>query len=116
MRRLIVTLVANGLGLWFADRLIDGISFKGSLVELGIAALVFTAINWILRPLVKLLFGPVILLTLGLFILVINAAMLWLADRFVDELAISGISALLLGTLVIGFVNIIFSPIKSHHD
>ena len=116
MRRLLVTLVANGLGLWIAVRLIDGISFTGGIVELIVAALIFTAINWLIRPLAKLLFGPVILLTLGLFIVVLNAAMLWILDRFVNTLAIESISALLLGTLVIGFVNLIFSPIKSHHD
>ena len=116
MRRLLVTLVANGLGLWIAVRLIEDISFTGGIVELIVAALIFTAINWLIRPLAKLLFGPVILLTLGLFIVVLNAAMLWILDRFVDALAIESISALLLGTLVIGFINLIFSPIKSHHD
>lgn|SRR3989344_619599 len=116
MRRLLVTLVANGLGLWIAVRLIEDISFTGGIVELIVAALIFTAINWLIRPLAKLLFGPVILLTLGLFIVVLNAAMLWILDRFVNTLAIESISALLLGTLVIGFVNLIFSPIKSHHD
>jgi len=65
---------------------------------------------------IKLLFGPVILLTLGLFIIVINMGMLWLLDFLTPSLVILDLTALFLGTLVIGLANLILSPIKSHHE
>jgi putative membrane protein len=116
MKQLLVTLVANAIGLWISVELIDGFELAGGAVSLLLTAAVFTLINLTVRPIVKLLFGPVILLTLGLFVIVINAGMLWLLDALIDALAIGGLGTLLLGTLVIGFVNLIFSPIKSHND
>jgi putative membrane protein len=116
MRRLIVTLVANAAGLYAASRLIDGFLFTGTLWELLLAALIFGLINWTVRPVVRLLFGPVILLTLGLFIFVINMAMLKLLDFATPDLVVLSLKALALSTVIIGFVNLIVSPIKSHHE
>ncbi len=111
-----MTLVANALGLWIAFKLIDGFQFTGGLLEIALAAVVFALINWLMRPAVKLLFGPVILLTLGLFIVVINMGMLWLLDWITPSLVILDLTALFLGTLVIGLVNLLLSPIKSHGE
>ena len=114
MIRLLVTIAANAVGLYAATRLIDGVIFTGDIAALLIAALIFALINWIVRPLAKLLFGPVILLTLGLFIVIINMGMLWMLDLVIDSLAISHLRALFLATVLIGLINLLSAPIKSH--
>ena len=116
MRRLVVTLIANALGLYAAYLLVPGFEFTGGAVQFGIAALIFTLINWTIRPLLKLLFGPVILLTLGLFIFVINMGMLKLLDLATPYLVVLDLKALALSTLIVGLVNLLASPIKSHNE
>lgn len=116
MRHLFVSILANGLGLWLSFTFIEQFEWTGTYWELLIAAAIFALINSLVRPVVKLLFGPVILLTLGLFIIAINMGMLWLLDFLTPSLVILDLTALFLGTLVIGLVNLILSPIKTHHE
>jgi putative membrane protein len=65
-----------------------------------IAALVLGLLNTLVRPLLVLLTLPVTVLTLGLFLFVINAAMFWLAARVLDGFAVSGFGAALIGSLI----------------
>ena len=71
-------LLINAAALWVAIQLVDGIDHRGSLWSLLFVALVFGVLNASIRPLLKLLSLPLIILTLGLFIFVINALMLML--------------------------------------
>ncbi len=75
-----------------------------SFAVIGIA---LALLNLILRPILKLISLPFIVITLGLFHIVINAALLYLADWYVAELAIHGPAALFLGSLLIGIANAI---------
>lgn len=72
----------------------------GSFGSAMIAALVLGLLNTLLRPLLILLTLPVTLLTLGLFLFVINAAMFYLAARVLDGFAVSGFLAALIGSLL----------------
>lgn len=65
-----------------------------------IAALVLGLLNTLLRPILVLLTLPVTLLTLGLFLFIINAAMFYLAANLLDGLAVSGFGAALIGSLI----------------
>lgn len=65
-----------------------------------IAVLVIGILNALVRPLLVLLTLPVTVLTLGLFLLVINAILLWLAAYFMDSLVIQGFGAAFLGSLI----------------
>ena len=65
-----------------------------------IAALVLGLFNTLLRPLLVLLTLPVTLLTLGLFLFVINALMFWAAARMLDGFAVTGFAAALIGSLI----------------
>lgn len=71
---------------------------------LNIAAL-FTAINLILKPIAKLLFSALIVITLGLFILVINAGTLWLLDFLSQSISINGLVPFLSATLILSLTN-----------
>lgn len=112
MTRLLLTVAANGLGLYLAARFIPGFEFIGTLTELAIAAIVFALINWVIRPLVKLVTSPLIILTLGLFTLVVNLAMLWLLDFITPNLTIQNLTALILGTVLIGFINAVATSFR----
>ncbi len=72
-----------------------------------IAALVLGLLNTLLRPLLILLTLPVTLLTLGLFLFVINAAMFYLAARVLDGFAVSGFLAALIGSLIYSVCSVV---------
>ena len=76
MRRILLRMLINAIALWVAVQIVPGIHAENPLTIL-IVALIFGVVNAILRPLVTFFTCPMILLTLGLFIFVINAMMLW---------------------------------------
>ncbi len=121
--RLFVRLVINALALWIAIELIPGLTFEGSNVSLFIIALIFGLVNALVRPIIILLTCPLVVLTLGLFILVINTIMLsltiWLSGPEVFDLGLrsSGFWATFLGALVISVVSgIITGLIKDERE
>lgn len=105
MLRALLQIVLNGVALLIAARLVPGIHYQGSLLYLLVAGLVLGLINLIVKPIVSALSCPLILLTLGLFYLVINGLMLWLADFFLEGLRVDGLVPAILGGLVIAAFN-----------
>ena len=105
MFRALLQIVLNGVALLIAAKLIPGIYYQGDLLYLLLAGLVLGLINLIVKPIVSALSCPLILLTLGLFYLVINGLMLWLADIFLEGLRIDGFIPAILGGLVIAVFN-----------
>ncbi|WP_281965270.1 phage holin family protein [Serinicoccus marinus] len=85
--KILATVVANGVALWVASALVSGIEFGGqgwsTVLTVVLVAAVFGVVNAVVRPLAQLLSLPFIVLTLGLFLVVVNALMLlltsWLA-------------------------------------
>lgn len=111
----LVRLLVNAAALFVAAWLVPGIRHDGSLLNLLVVALLFGLVNSVLRPLLKLLTCPLILLTLGLFILVINALMLmttgWLSGQFGLGFHVDGFWAAFLGGLIIGLVGLVLSVV-----
>lgn len=105
MLRALVQVVLNGVALLIADRLIPGIEFTGGLLYLLLAGLVIGVINLLVKPIVSFFSFPLIVLTLGLFYLVINGLMLLLADAVLSQLQIDGCMPAILGGLVIALAN-----------
>lgn len=101
MTGFIVRLLVSALGLWLASALVPGIVVHGAGTLLG-AALLLGIVNAIIRPLLVLLTLPITVLTLGLFLLVINAAMLGLVAAMFDNFAIAGFGSALLGAIIVG--------------
>lgn len=91
----VVKTIINGLALYLAAVIVPGIHLgetgdaSRTLVTILVVAVIFGVINAILKPLVKLLSLPVIVLTLGLFLLVINALMLELTSWISEQLDLS---------------------------
>jgi putative membrane protein len=100
MAGLILRLLIGALGLWLASELVPGIEVHGAWTLLG-AALMLGIVNAVVRPLLILLTLPITVLTLGLFLLVINAATLALVAWMFDDFAIAGFWAALFGAIVV---------------
>lgn len=88
------------LGLWLASELVPGIVIQGVWTLLG-AALLLGIVNAVVRPLLVLLTLPITVVTLGLFLLVVNAAMLGLVAWIFDDFAIAGFWPALFGAIVV---------------
>lgn len=80
--KMLVRIVLNGLGLWAAARFLPGIHYEGGLPYLLFAGFVLGAVNLLVKPIVTILSLPFVVLTLGLFYIVINGLMVWLVDLF----------------------------------
>ena len=105
MIRALLHIVANSVGLYLADRLVPGIHYNGTLGYLLLAGLVIGVINLLVKPIVSFFSFPLIFLTLGLFYLVINGLMLYLAAYFLRGLSIDGCVPAILGGLIIAVLN-----------
>jgi putative membrane protein len=105
--KLVLRVLLNALALWLADRLIAGISYD-TLTALFIAALVLGLINAVIRPILRVLTFPITLLTLGLFLLVLNALLFWLVG-LVPGFHVAGFLPALLGSIVVSIVSFALS-------
>jgi putative membrane protein len=106
--RFVVKVVLMAGVFWLVDYLLEGVNVLGNpdapLGEVGTflwIALIFAVINAIVGPILRLLSLPFILLTLGLFLLVINAALLGLTALLTDRLEVTGFVPALLGGLIL---------------
>jgi putative membrane protein len=113
MRSLVLHWLLNAAALWAAAWLLPGLDFSGTLVDLLLVAAVFGIVNSLLKPILTVLTCPLIVVTLGLFTLVINALMLmvtgWLSTRWDLGFTVSGFWAAFWGGLVVGLVSLILS-------
>ncbi len=87
--------------------LLGGLNIPPLVQSLIIGGLVLALLNIFLRPILKFVSFPLIIITFGLFSVVINFIILYLADVFLAELAIEGFRAFLFGSLLLGIVNAI---------
>jgi len=100
MAGLILRLLVVALGLWVASELVPGIRIHGLWTFLG-AALLLGLVNAVVRPVAILLTLPVTIVTLGLFLVVINAAMLALVAWAFDHFSIAGFWPAVFGSIVV---------------
>ena len=107
--RLFAHLVVNGFALWLAAQIINGVSFSGSLVQLGVLAVVFGVVNTLIKPIVLLLTLPLSVLTLGLFALVVNALMLLLTSAVAGSYSVDGLWPALLASILISVVSTVLN-------
>lgn len=104
MAGFLIRCLVSALGLWLASLLISGISVTGTGVLLG-AGLLLGIVNAFIRPVMVILTLPFTIITLGLFLFVINAMMLGLVAWLLDGFAISGFWAALGGAIVISLTS-----------
>jgi putative membrane protein len=108
MQGIILRTAINALGLAVAALILPGISISG-LGTLLVAALLMGLVNALLRPLVILVTLPITIISFGMFLLVINAAMFGLVAAMLDGFAVNGFFAALFGWLIVSIVGALSS-------
>lgn len=109
----VLRLLANAAALWVATRLVSGISYTGGWPGFLGVALVFGIVNAVVKPVITFLSIPFILITLGLFFLVVNAFALWITSGLAGGLGlgfkVEGFGAAFLGAIVVSLVNLLLT-------
>jgi putative membrane protein len=113
--RFLLRLLLNAVAIMLAAYIVPGLSVTGFAVAL-VAALILGFVNAIVRPVLFLLTLPFTLVTLGLFIFVLNAICLSLTAAVVPGFSISGIGAALLGALVVSIVSWVLNGLVMTDD
>ncbi|MFD0365096.1 phage holin family protein [Nocardia sp. GCM10030253] len=114
--QLLIRLIINGVAIWLAALWVDKIeilspdnSTAQKVITVLVIAAIFTVINALVKPIVKLLSLPLVIVTLGLFLLVINALMLWITAKITEiteyGLRVDGFWAAVWGGVIISVVN-----------
>lgn len=105
----LIRLLISAAALWVAVAIVPGVDHTGPTYTLLGVALVFGVVNAFIRPVLMFLTFPLVLVTLGLFILVLNALMLWLTGGLSSALGlgfrVAGFGSALLGGLVVAIVS-----------
>jgi putative membrane protein len=120
IRKFSLRCLVNFLGLWAAAELMTGsINYDNKIWVLVAAALIFSVVNAVIRPLVVLLSLPAIVLTLGLFTLVINAFMLYLVTKIYPSFHLRSFWTAVVATVIIWVVNYLLTELlepKHRHE
>jgi putative membrane protein len=108
LRTLVAHLVANGIALYFVGVILSGnysFSITGSWKGYLICAIIFGVLNGLVKPILKLLSLPFVLISAGLFIFVINSILVWFAQYALNVLKFEGVAIVITG----GFVTYIMA-------
>jgi putative membrane protein len=116
MVKLIIRIVINAVAIWLAAQIVSGVTLTNDIVGILLVAIIFGLINGLIKPLVKLLSLPLLVLTLGLFTLVINALLLWLTAWISSYLTIDGFFPALWASIIISLVSWLLSMFLDDKD
>jgi putative membrane protein len=109
--KLLIRWAALALSFWVATALIPGIDVEGGFTTYLWVALLFGLLNATLGSLLKLLTFPAVILTLGLFLVVVNAAMLMLVARWSDKLEVENFWAAIFAAIIISVITRLVSSV-----
>ncbi len=113
MTYLILRIMVNALSIGIAVKLVEGITFTGEWWKIIIIGVIFGLVNSLVKPIITFFSLPLIILTFGIFIVIVNALMLILTAKLSDTfnlgLHIDGFLPALLGALIISVVSVILS-------
>lgn len=108
MQGILVRTLIIALGLGLANAIVPGVTIHGTLT-LVVAALLLGLVNAIIRPLVLLLTLPITVVTLGLFLFVINAGMFGLVAAMLEGFRVGGFWSAIFGALVVSITSVLAS-------
>jgi putative membrane protein len=113
LRAIILRWLITSLAIFVAMYFVPGIDFTGPGWQLGIIAAIFSVVNQLIKPLLTLITCPMIVLTLGLFTVIINAILLLITANVADFLGISFVIATftdaMIGALVVSFTTLVLN-------
>ena len=105
----IIRILGNSLALFAANYFVPSFVVSGSWKEYLLAGAFLGLLNLVVRPVLKMISMPFIILTLGLFTLVINGLLLWTVDYIFDFISIKDVTTLLYAVVVVTIVNLFIS-------
>ena len=112
MKSLLIRWVVIAVAVWLTALILPGMTLQGGIIGILLVSLVFGLINAIIKPIVKLLTCPLVILTLGLFTLVINMLMLLLTEWLVPQyLQVDGWLWAFIAAIVISLVTMVLNAI-----
>lgn len=111
MIRLLLRFVANVAAIWVAAKVLDGVSYGSDAGTLALAALVLTAANALVKPVVTFLAIPLIILTLGIALFFVSLGMLALTALLVNGFSIDDFGSAIAATIIVWLVNVVFSAV-----
>jgi len=106
--KLFFQIIAGILGLFIAVKIIPGIEFTGPIQTILITGTALGLVNFFVKPVIKLITFPIRILTFGLFSLVINMVLIWLAVDIFSSIEIMGLISLFWTTIIIWALNLVF--------
>ena len=112
MKKFLLRAAFAAFGLWLAAQVVPGITIDGAGTLAG-AAILLGVVNAIVRPILVVLTLPITILTLGLFLFVVNAASFGLVAYFLDDFHVAGFWPALLGSLLVSFISWLASALIS---
>lgn len=113
MVELLARLIINAALLLIVSRLVPGLYVEG-WGSAFIGAIVLGLVNFFVKPVMVVLTFPLTIVTLGLFLLVVNALMLWLMAALVPGIHLQGFGSAILGSLILSILNLVISAMVGH--
>lgn len=105
----VLHIIANAAAILVSARVVPNVFYQYEIISLIKIALILAASNYFLKPILKIIFSPLIFITLGLFTLIINIFLIWLVVRFAPEISIVGFKAYFETAVIISFLNFMVS-------
>lgn len=107
----IIKVIVTGLAVFVADYLLDGVHINDDALTVVVVAFVLSLLNAFIKPILVLLTIPVTVVTLGLFLLIINALMVKWADSLIEGFKVDGWVSAILFSLIVSFVSAVLTAI-----
>jgi putative membrane protein len=109
----VIQIAINAIALWAAVNIVPGMHFAGEWWKLVLVAIAFSLVNTYIRPILRILTLPISVLTLGIFLIVINALMLLLVSAVSQQLklgfTVADFGAAFLGAIVVALVGFLLA-------
>jgi putative membrane protein len=112
LTRFLIRWLVCSLGIWIATAVLGNrVSYNNDIYVILIAGLVLAIINIVIKPIIVILALPAVLLSLGLFMIIINGLMVFLASKLYTPLHVTNFGAAILAGMVIGLINYLVTTI-----
>jgi putative membrane protein len=111
LRRVAIGTVGNAIALWAAARIVGNVDLSHSWWTVIVAALLLTLLNVYVKPVLKVLAFPFVIVTLGIALFFLSMLLLWLTSALVSGFAINGFWPLVKATIIVWLVNLVFAAI-----
>jgi putative membrane protein len=116
LRRVVIGTIGNAIALWAAARIVGNVDLSHSWWTVILAAFLLTLLNVYVKPVLKVLAFPFVIVTLGIAIFLLSMLMLWLTSALVSGFAIDGFWPLVKATIIVWLVNLVFAAIFDPDD